>query len=224
MSERFEPGEAFAFGASARRHDHPIEALAVQGEAAWREGVKFPDLGLEPDLDPVPVRLANETVDDRLGRVRDGKHAPVAFGFQGHAPGLKPRDRVGSLKRAEGFFQLLATAGVVLGQGRRGEAVMGDVAASAARDFDLGKEFGRLLEEHDVGIWVVLRRGQRREKARRAAAITDTSERLPCLQIRPQAGGARIFPSMEAFLDFRSHALVAKACLDCGMHVVQPRD
>ena len=46
---------------------------------------------------------------------------------------------------------------------------MGDVAASAARDFDLGKELGGLFKQDHLRRGMMLRRRERREEPRRAA-------------------------------------------------------
>ena len=177
VPERFEPGEALAFGAPASGHNHPIEALAVQGEAALREGSEFLNRGLEADVDAALIRLVEQAINDGLGRVGGGEHASVRLGFEGHASGLEPRHRVGRLKRPQRLFQLFATAGVVFGQGGRGEAMVGDVASSATGDFDLRQEFGRLFEEHNLRGRVMLRRRQCREKTRCASA---NHCHLPC--------------------------------------------
>ena len=80
-------------------------------------GFQFLHRRLKANVHAPLIGLAKEAVDDGLGGVRGGEHAPVALGFEGHAPGLKPRDRIGRLKRVEAPFQLLAPARVVLGQG-----------------------------------------------------------------------------------------------------------
>ena len=135
-----------------------------------RSSIEPLDCRLKADVHAFVSGFAKEAVHDGLGRVRGGKHAPVVLRFEGDAPGLKPCDRVGRLKRAEALFQLLAAARVVLGQGRGGEAVVGDVAASATGDFDLGQEFGRLLEKHNLGRRMVLSGRQRGEKSRSTSA------------------------------------------------------
>ena len=170
VTERFEPGQPRPLGAAASGHDHVVEGLPVEVEPAAGLGFELLDRRLKSDVHAFAVGFAKEAVDDGLGRVRGGEHAPVVLGFEGDAPGLEPRDRVGRLKRAEALFQLLAAARVVLGQGRGGEAVVGDVAASAAGDFDLGQEFGRLLEKHNLGRRMVLSCRQRGEKSRGTSA------------------------------------------------------
>ena len=70
----------------------------------------------------------------------------------------------------EGFFQVLAAARVVLGERGGGEARVGDVAAAAAGDFDLGEELGGLLKQDHLRRGMVTGRRERREEPRRAAA------------------------------------------------------
>ena len=64
---------------------------------------------------------------------------------------------------------MLAAARVVLGERGGGEARVGDVAASAAGDFDLGEELGSLFKQDHLRRGMVLGRRKRREEPRRAA-------------------------------------------------------
>ena len=86
-------------------------------EAAAGLGFELLDRRLKANVHAPLVGLAKEAVDDGLGGVRGGEHAPIGFDLEAYSSGLKPRDRVGRLKRAEAPFQLLAPARVVLGQG-----------------------------------------------------------------------------------------------------------
>jgi hypothetical protein len=61
-----------------------------------------------------------------------------------HAAGGEPLDGVAGLEAVEGADERPAAAGVMGGQFARVEAGVGDIAASATRNADLGEELGTL--------------------------------------------------------------------------------
>ena len=79
-----------------------------------------------------------EAVDDGLRVVGGGEHASVGLGFDRDAALGEPLNRVLWLPAMEGTAQFTGTTWVVGGELGGVEAVVGDVAASAAGDFYFG--------------------------------------------------------------------------------------
>ena len=89
-------------------------------------------------------------VDDGAGGVGDGEHAAVVLGLEDDAVGGAPIDRVTDVPAAEGAAQFAAAARIAQYEFARVLAGVGDVAAAAARDLDLGQRLGALLEHGDA--------------------------------------------------------------------------
>jgi hypothetical protein len=105
---------------------------------------------------PSPARNAasaggggHQAVDNCCGVIGDREHASIFFGFRGHATPSEPFNRVAGLESVEGPEQLASAARVFLHQFGRLEAGVRDVAASAARDADLGEQVRSGFEEGD---------------------------------------------------------------------------
>ncbi len=102
-------------------------------------------------MDAGGAGFAQQAIDDGLRGVGAGEHAAVGFGLEGHAAGLEPGDGVTRPEAMERGDESFAAAGIAGAEFAGIEAGVGDVAAAAAGDADLGEELGAGLEKEDFG-------------------------------------------------------------------------
>ncbi len=126
--------------------------------------------GLEADRDSGIPRGVEEAIDDGLRGVGDGEHASVGLGFQIHAAQAEPLDGLAGAEARERADEGASAARVALGKLAGIEAGVGGIAASAARDADLGEHMAGFFENRDGGPGIGLGGGDGSEKPRRPAA------------------------------------------------------
>jgi hypothetical protein len=123
-----------------------------------------------PQLYASCLGRVNKTINNRLGRVVEWEHPSITLGVESYAPFLEPSDGIGCSEPLKWPDQL---AFATRKSGRKLlwiKAGMRDVAPSAARHFDFGKEFRSFLKDCHFGVRHQLGAGYGRKESRRASA------------------------------------------------------
>ena len=153
VAERFRDGEATGGFVAASRDNDAVELLDSAGAQCQSEGLALFDGGTdgggEADAHASAGGGGHQAVDNRGGVIGGREHASIFLGLRGHASRREPFDGVAGLEAMEGPEKFAAAAGVFFHQFGWLEARVGDVAAAAARDADLGEQMRGRFEKGD---------------------------------------------------------------------------
>ena len=147
-------GNAAASGssASAGGDQHPralkgAPAGQIQFESTSRSPARVFDSAAAFETNAGPRCGILQAPDDLVGRVADRKHSPIAFRFERNAARLEPRDGIAGLETGERAKEFTAAARIMPSKFGGVEARMGDVAAAATGNPDLGQEVRSSFKE-----------------------------------------------------------------------------
>jgi hypothetical protein len=130
--------------------DCGIGACNVREPATLRIGTKRLDTASQAKFYTGVPSFALKTGNDGFRVIGGWEHAPVRFSFEGHAALFKPLDGVSGLEPGEGGEQCAGASWIAGGKRTRFETSVGDVAASAPGDTNLGERLVTALSDENA--------------------------------------------------------------------------
>src|SRR4051812_1151280 len=115
-------------------------------------------------------RRVHKAIDDCLRGISYGKHSAVSLGLQLYSALFEPVDGVSWGEPVERRDERALAAGITLTHRARIKTGVGNVAASTARDANLGQELRAALVDRNFIRRVRFSTGNRREEPGRASA------------------------------------------------------